>query len=246
MTAEALAKALFPGKPPSRDELLNQGFTRNHALTKKAVPDQRMWPPELDQLPLAGGRFRIDRRLVFTIADRAASSPDDEWAAAQLHTAAVVWGARPGMPMTRAFKPLANPDAPKRLTEALRLVRGEGPVSAYRALVKNPRGRLNIPWLAASYFTKFLYFAGWDSKPFLGQPLIMDDLVIASLESLTKQNWQDESPDDYLRYLDLARDIAYEVETTEDVVEWQLWRSREVELNLADEPEVVNGDTNFV
>jgi len=244
--AEVLAKALFPGKSPSRDELLNQGFTRNPALTKKAVPDQRMWPPELDHLPLVGGRFRIDRRLVFSIADRAASTPDDEWAAAQLHTAVVVWGAHPGTRMTWAFRPLANPDAPKRLTEALRLVRGEGPMSAYKALVKNPRGRLNIPWLAASYFTKFLYFAGWDSKPFLGQPLIMDDLVIASLVTLTKQKWTDESADDYLRYTDLARDIAYEAETTEDVVEWQLWRSREVELNLADEPDVVNVNTDFV
>ena len=235
MTVEALAKAVFPGTPPGRDELLNQGFTRNRALTKSAAPDPRMWPPELDELPLTGGRFRIDRRLVFTIANRAASTPDDKWAAAQLHTAVVVWGAHPGMPMTRAFKPLKNPDAPKRLTEALRLVRGEGPISAYRALVKNPRGRLNIPWLAASYFTKFLYFAGWDSKPFLGQPLIMDDLVIESLVTLTKRQWKDESADEYLRYMDLAQDIAYEAKTTADVVEWQLWRAREAEFSRADD-----------
>lgn len=236
MTAEAIAQTLFPAKPPCRDDLLNQGFTRNPALTKMATPDPRMWPPELDHLPLTGGRFRIDRRVVFTIADRAACTPEDEWAAAQLHTAVVIWGAKPGMPMTRAFKPLANPDAPKRLAAAIRLVRGEGPMSAYRALVKNPKGRLNIPWLAASYFTKFLYFAGWDSKPFLGQPLIMDDLVIEALGTLTKQKWNDESPDDYLRYTDLARDIAYEAGTTEDVVERQLWRSRETELSLADSP----------
>jgi hypothetical protein len=133
--------------------------------------------------------------------------------------------------MTRASKPLRNPDAPKRLTDALHLVRGEGPMSAYRALVKHPKGRLNISGLGASYFTKFLYFAGWDSKPFLGQPLIMDDLVIEALTKLTKQKWNDESPDDYVRYADLARDIAYEAETTEDVVERQLWRSRETELS---------------
>jgi hypothetical protein len=95
---------------------------------------------------------------------------------------------------------------------------------------------LNIPWLAASYFTKFLYFAGWDSKPLLGQPLIMDDLVIASLTTLTKQQWKDESADEYLRYTDLAQDIAYKAKTTADVVEWQLWRAREAELSLADDP----------
>jgi hypothetical protein len=190
-----------------------------------------LWPPELDELPTTNGRFRIDRRLVFAIAARAVATPEDRWAAAQLHTAIVIWGAKPGMPMTRALKPLANPDAPNRLASALRVVRGEGPPSAYKALVRRPKGQLNLSGLAASYFTKFLYFAGWDSKPLLGQPLIMDDLAIKALVSSTKQPWEDESALDYVRYLDLARDVAYEAGTSEDVVEWQLWRTREAELS---------------
>jgi hypothetical protein len=230
-SSEQLASVLFGGqRPPGRDTLLNQGFTRDPAKTKKALPDARLWPPELDQAPVVHGRFRIDRRLVFHIAERAVATPDDEWSAGQLHTAIVIWGAKPGMPMTRAFRPLANPEAPTQLTKALRVVRSEGPVSAYRALVKLPRGRLYVPHLGASYFTKFLYFAGWDAKPLLAQPLILDDLVIKSLATLTKESWKDESPNEYIRYLDLARDVAREADTTEDIVEWQLWRSREAEL----------------
>jgi hypothetical protein len=161
MTPNELAEKLFGhGAPLGREELLNQGFPRNLAKTQRALPDTRLWPPELDQLPLTDGRFRIDRRLVFRIADRAIQTPEDEWAAAQLHAAIAIWGGKPGIPMTRAFKPLKNPDAPKRLSQALQLVRGEGATSAYRALIGKPRGRLNIPWLAASYFTKFLYLAG--------------------------------------------------------------------------------------
>lgn len=231
MNVPELARALFgDNRAIDRDDLLSQGFLRDSAKTKRAIPNSQLWPPELDQLPLTNGRFRIDRRTVFEIASRAVATPEDEWSAAQLHTAVVIWGAHPGMPMTRALKPLLSSDAPKRLTEALRLVRGEGPASAYRALVKSPRGRLYLPYLGASYFTKFLYFAGWDSKPLLGQPLIMDDLVIKSLIALTDETWSDESPVDYIRYLDLAHDLAYEAETSHDVVEWRLWRSREAEL----------------
>jgi hypothetical protein len=42
-----------------------------------------------------------------------------------------------------------------------------------------------------------------------------------------KQRWNVELAEDNVRYLDLARDIAYEANTTEDVVERQLCRSSE-------------------
>jgi hypothetical protein len=58
----------------------------------------------------------------------------------------------------------------------------------------------------------------------------MDDLVIKSLVAFTKREWSDESVEDYVRYIDLARDVAYEANTTEDVVEWKLWRTKETVL----------------
>lgn len=88
-----------------------------------------------------------------------------------------------------------------------------------------PRGRLNLPYLASSFFTKFLYFAGWDARSpsLMPQPLIMDDDVIKALNELTSERWQRESVADYERYIGLARQVAYEANTSADVVEWRLW-----------------------
>jgi hypothetical protein len=232
MTPENLAEVLFGAEgTPDREDLLDQGFTRSPIVTKRALPDDRLWPSELDDLPLsATGRFRIDRRLIFKIAERAVQTPEDKWSAAQLHAAEVIWGARPGKRMRWAFKPLANEDTPRRLTEALKIVRSSGPSTAYNALLRTPRGHLYTPYLGASYFTKFLYFGGWNAKPLLGQPLIMDDIVIDALTDLTKRQWHDESIEEYVGFLDLAHDVAYEAETSEDVVEWQLWRWADSQL----------------
>jgi hypothetical protein len=210
--------------PPDREVVLNQGFTRDPEITKQALPDRRLWPPEFDKVPTINGRIRVDRRLVFTIAQRAIDDAGNDCAAAQLHTAAAVWGARPGQSTYRAFKPLAQPQVLERLQRALQLVRGEGALSAYKAMLR-PRGRLNITGLASSYFTKFLYFGGWDAKPpiLMPQPLIMDDDVIATLKLLTNQTWQRESADDYNSYIELAKEVAYEAKTSADVVEWRLW-----------------------
>lgn len=225
MTAAGLAAALFgDNEPPDRAKLLDQGFTRDPAIIKKALPDSRLWPQEFDGLPITNGRIRITRGLVFMIANRAVLSPEDDWAAAQLHAAAATWGAKPGAITYRAFRPLSNSHAPERLNRALALVRGEGALSAYRAML-GPRGRLNLPYLASSFFTKFLYFAGWDAKSHLlmPQPLIMDDDVIEALKALTNEPWQRESIADYERYIELARQVAYEANTSADVVEWRLW-----------------------
>lgn len=233
MRAKELAAALFEngGAGPTRDIPLNQGFLRDLAVMRRAAPDSRVWPPELDEFPLdARGRFRIDRRHVFAIAERAIHTPEDRWASAQLHCAIVIWGAPPGRDMTRAFRPLADAAAPEHLTQALKVVRGEGPISAYCALSKTG-GRLHVSGLGPSFFTKFLYFGGWDAKHLLDQPLIMDKRVVKSLKALTKESWTNDNIDDYRRFLELARDVAHAAETTEDVVEWRLWQPSEDELD---------------
>jgi hypothetical protein len=104
-----------------------------------------MWLAELDQCVTDSGRGRIDRRTLFEIAGRAPGDTGDRWAAAQLHAAIVFWGAPPGQSMVRAVRPFAD---------ALKLLRGERAQSAYKALSR--RGRLWVPNLGPSYFTKFL------------------------------------------------------------------------------------------
>lgn len=223
MMPEGTVPDLFNGAdPPDRDTyVLDQGFTRDVTYCKSLLPDERMWPAELDVLEGTGGRRRIDRRTIFTIAERATASADDAWAAAQLHAAIVFWGAPPGQSMVRAVRPFSDPTAPQKLTEALRVVRGEGAASAYKALSR--RSRLWIRNLGPSYFTKFMYFGGYGAKKHMPQPLIMDDNVIAGLGQATGEAWE-ASAEHYTRYLDLSADWAFEMTTFPDVVERRLFQ----------------------
>jgi hypothetical protein len=214
---------LFDGRPlPSRDEyVLAQGFLVDPAYCKKVLPDERMWPAELDHLPEhANGRIRIDRALLFAIAQRAITELDNPWSATQLHAAITFWGAPAGLSRKRAVKPLADVNVSARLSEAIKVVRGAGPASAYKALSRYQR--LWISGLGPSYFTKLMYYAGYGAKPYMSQPLIMDDNVVAGLIKVTGQQWE-ASVDDYVRYLDLAKDWAYEFGTEPDVIERRLF-----------------------
>ncbi len=214
---------LFDGQvPPQREEyVLGQGFTRDPAYCKSVLPDERMWPCELDQLPTnPNGRIRIDRKLVFAIAQRAIAELAEPWAAMQLHAAIAFWGAPPGQSTSRAVKPLSSETASSRLPEAITVLRGEGPASAYKALSRHQR--LWVPGLGPSYFTKLMYFSGYGAKPHMSQPLIMDDNVIAGLLKVTGQRWE-ASPEHYIRYIDLAKDWAYEFDTDPDVIERRLF-----------------------
>lgn len=215
---------LFEGQAPARDDwVLGQGFTRDLAYCKGLVPDDRMWPVELDRLPVnAEGRTRINRQLLFEIARRVVNelSQADPWPATQLHAAITFWGAPPGQSATRATRPFSDVNVAPRLAEAIALIRGDGVASAYRALSR--RQRLWIPGLGPSYFTKLMYFAGFGAKPYLSQPLIMDDNVVAGLRQVTGRQWE-ASLEHYIRYVDLAKDWAYECETEPDVVERRLF-----------------------
>ena len=138
--------------PPPREEfVLNQGFIRDLDRCRRLLPDPRMWPPELNDGATDAGKRRIDRRMIFSIAERAAADIDDPWAATQLHAAITFWGAPPGQSAARAARAFADPNAPKRFTDAFKLVRSSGPESAYNALSRS--GRFWIKGLGPSYYT---------------------------------------------------------------------------------------------
>ncbi|WP_237025301.1 MULTISPECIES: hypothetical protein [unclassified Mycolicibacterium] len=207
--------------PPDRDEVLRQGFLRDLARCKELLPDARMWPGELDATGGEdGAKQRVDRRALFGIAERVVAC-NDEWGPAQLHAAIAVWGAPPGIAMRRTVRPFDDPNAVKHFADALAVVRGEGPISAYRALSRG--SRLWIRDLGPSYFTKFLYFGGFGAKRYMSQPLIMDDNVVKALGMVTGERWE-ASLQDYGRYLDLAADWASELDTEADVIEWRLFQ----------------------
>ena len=221
---QSLAQAIFPtGSVPQRDWVLSQAIRIDISDLRSKMPDDRMWPTELDELTSQQGKYHlVTRQDVFTIAERAASA-GTTWAAAQLHVACVAWGTSPGITLSRALKPLNEPGVEDKLAAALQLVRTEGALSAYRAL--NDGGRLKVRNLAAGFFTKFLYFGGYNSKPLLGRPLIYDSNVAAALRKLTNDPMWTASPTTatYGRYLDMAANWARELDTDPDVVERALF-----------------------
>jgi hypothetical protein len=222
----ALAVKLFDGRnPPNRDEyVLDQGFTRDLGNCKNLLPEKlrdQLWPAELNSLPGDGSRYRINRATLFAVAERVAGDMDDESGAAQLHSGITFWGAPPGLPMQRACRPLGEAGATIKLAKALKTVQGEGPVSAYKAVIRG--GRLAVRGLGPSYFTKLFYFGGYElAKPGMPKPLIMDDNVIEGLARLTEQPWT-QTVETYSDYLDLASDLAFELHCEPDVIERRLF-----------------------
>lgn len=222
MVSPSISDLFGDQRPPQRNEyVLAQGFSRDPVYCRRVLTDERMWPREFEQLATnPDGRVFVDRALLFAIAERVVTDLGDPWSTVQLHAAIVFWGAPPGQSTSRAARPLATAGAAPRLAEAIKVVRGEGPTSAYRALC---RGQLLwVSGLGPSYFTKLMYFAGYNAKPHMSQPLIMDDNVIAGLSRVTGQRWG-ALPEDYLRYIDLAKDWAYELDTDPDVIERRLF-----------------------
>jgi len=77
---------------PGHDWPLRQTLHFDAGYLKEKLPDARMWPAELDDLPDDGKWRSITRRDVFGIAERAVLE-DNPWVASQLHVAIVAWGA---------------------------------------------------------------------------------------------------------------------------------------------------------
>jgi hypothetical protein len=179
---------LFDGVVPSRDSILGQGFWFDPVDRRRRLPDEAMWPPELDACPFEGKNRFVDRRSVFGIAERAIETPDDPFSATQLLLASIIWGTEPkgrnaGFRLDGLHQ---DPDAPRKLTKALHIVRASGAKSAFEAMSWG--GGCKVIEIAAAFFTKFLYFGGWDAKPYLWQPLIMDERVIRALNRTTMRH----------------------------------------------------------
>lgn len=216
---------LFDGAAPDREWVLDQGFWFDPVDRKRRLPDEAMWPPELDQCPAEGKKRFVDRRCVFAIAQRAIETPEDTWAATQLLVAAIIWGTgdrgrNAGFRLDGLHQ---DTGAPRKLTTALEIVRSSGAKSAFDALFKG--GTCKVPEIGPAFFTKFMYFAGFNAKPYLWQPLIMDERVVRALNRHTTEKWfYDITSGQYSTYLDLVKDWAYELQASEDVIERRLFQ----------------------
>jgi hypothetical protein len=217
-------RELFVGKPTDRGWVLSQSSEFNPVDRKKRIPDDSFWPPELDECPGSDVKRHVDRRTVFEIAARAAAAQDD-LSALQLHVAVVIWGTETSaQSAVRALRPLKESSAGQNFKGALLKVRSHEGASVYRAMTHG--GFFKTKGLEASYFTKFMYFAGYGAHPFITPPLIYDQHVARAMSDVTGEQWVpgETSGERYGEYLEMAKNWARELDIeASDVVERRLF-----------------------
>jgi hypothetical protein len=194
--------------PPSRDDVLAQAVRFDPARWQRLLPDSALWPAELD------GANVVTRETVFAVFGNGDVTHG--------LVAACVWGAGTGaQSVHRRVKVFTHNEQNVlgfRLAAALEVLRESGPVAAYDAL----RTRFRIAYLGPAFFTKFLYFAGYDagSEP---RPLILDRFVAKGLQAdWPRAGWTSAQYGEYLRH---AHAWAHETGTAPDAVELALFRA---------------------
>ncbi|WP_236735182.1 hypothetical protein [Mycolicibacterium peregrinum] len=139
------------------------------------------WPPQLDQAEIDANNYRwLSRTDVFRIA--ATESEHRE-----LHTAvaAYVWGLGKNAysigRLVRAFTTNAD-TVEDNLRKAASTLISEGAVAAYESMLRG--GSAQTKFMGPAYFTKFLFFIGYQNPEVTGlRPLILDKRVATALRS---------------------------------------------------------------
>ena len=139
------------------------------------------WPPQLDQMEPDENAYRwVSRADIFALA--AAESAHRE-----LHTAvaAYVWGLGKNVysigRLVRAFT--TNADIVEdNLLKAASILERDGAVAAYESMLRG--GAAQTKFMGPAYFTKFLFFIGYQNPAVTGlRPLVLDKRVATELRT---------------------------------------------------------------
>lgn len=188
--------------------MLAQGIRFDPARWKRLLPDRAWWPAELD------GTNVVTRETVFAIC-----RGND---ITRGLVAACVWGAGTDVESVVRRGKVFTHNQPGvlgfRLAVALEVLHESGPVAAYAAF----RGPQQLAYLGPAFFTKFLYFAGYETTP-EPRPLILDRFVASGLRAgWPTAAWTSAQYGEYLRH---AHAWAHETGTAPDAVEMALFQA---------------------
>lgn len=218
-----MSAPLFSETAPDRElYILGHTMSLSPAHWLDRLPQTDMWPPALDVLPRGKKWPEIDRGTLFSMAQEIATP----LAAVHWYIAVCAWGVGlSARNVTRRVRVLQdNPDAGQRILDATAVLRTEGAVAGYVAYSPGGVGRLR--GLGPGFWTKLLYFAGYDHTPDGRQPLILDQYVVAGLNDVAGLGWASDwqwSAAQYDQYLDLVASFAQKWNTTPDVIERALF-----------------------
>jgi hypothetical protein len=151
--------------------------------------------------------------------------------AAHCLVAAVIWGAgtRSRWWPSRLSRLLADSrrsETEQHFWAAVGTLRAAGAVEAYAMLRRH--GPHHLTDIGPSFFSKLLYFAGWDSAAGDLKPLVIDRYVVAGLNQQRGAHWNVGGPwtsEQYRCYLQWAhtKAAAWGAGAEPDVVERRIW-----------------------
>lgn len=132
----------------------------------------------------------------------------------------VVRAARPWSSNSRRFPTIVG----DKLYNAVHVLFEGGAIKAYRLLL----GVGHVPGLGPAFFTKFLYFVGYDHAGAELRPLILDRYVARGMNKLRGTDWPDAAwrSSVYADYLEWARaeTTGASLVATEDEAEYRIWK----------------------
>lgn len=209
-------KMVFPDGLPTDAQVRAQEveFLADHWLKR--------WPEglEIPDFLEPGTRLKVSRQQLF---DRAANvnSPAE---ALDLYVWIAGWGTGTGArAVGRSAQVLKSPEVSELLWRSFSNVHERGAIEAYRRLYT--WGEDRIKYFGPAFFTKWLYFAAYDSWSGTSPaPLILDSVVAAALDC-GSTGW---SSTEYGQYLDTVEQIrqACAPDETSHVIEYALFRAR--------------------
>lgn len=221
MSLDSVIDALnnhFGESKPSSEEVREQRavVVRAHWLKQWGTIDLEI-PPILRD---GEARFQVTRQELLD----AAKTVETEEDAVDLYVRVAGWGSgTSALSVGRTAQALRQPGTPRALLESARAAVAEDPVDVYRAL--KPGGEFRIKHFGPAFFTKWMYFNGFDQVGASGRkPLILDARVARTLGWRRTSGWASST---YSEFLDMAEELRREWAPDQEphVIEYALFKA---------------------
>jgi hypothetical protein len=225
----------FPETLVERVTVLGQAVDFDPVRWKARLPDASAWPVALDARPMGKKWPSVERSAVFEICASAGTVEG----AVQAYVAAAVWGTgTSAQSVERRINVLTgNPEGAvgERIARAIDILHDKGAVAGYAALRTGP---LAVNYLGPAFFSKLLYFAGFESAAGDLRPLIIDRWIARAVNAWKRTSWEETNwpTEVYQRYLTWAAQLAADRAVSPDVIEYHLFAAGKAGRTPAPKP----------